>query len=38
MSFVFEINHKSVRRHLENNTEKSKGKMSKFEWVPEGDP
>ncbi|GKV41529.1 hypothetical protein SLEP1_g49044 [Rubroshorea leprosula] len=35
MAFVFEINHKSVRRYLANMSEKNLGKNSKFEWKDE---
>ncbi|GAV72186.1 FHA domain-containing protein/MCRS_N domain-containing protein, partial [Cephalotus follicularis] len=35
MSFVFEINHRTVKRYLTNRNE---GKSTKFEWAEEGAP
>lgn len=34
MSFVFEMNHKSIRRYLVNVGKNSKEKYAKFEWSP----
>lgn len=35
MAFVFELNHKSVRKYLAKVAKKSQEKSSKFEWLPE---
>ena len=36
MTFVFEVNDRSVRRFLDNKDKKSEDKNSAFTWVPEG--
>lgn len=36
MSFMFEMNHKSVRRYLDNIAKKSQGQRTNFEWSPRG--